>query len=292
MNSDELKRWCDSQGSFLPLSHLTSCYLRKSLVMGVLNITPDSFSDGGQFLDVEAAFDRAQMMIEQGADIIDIGGESSKPGAVPVDCVDEIARVVPVIRRIRCQSDICISIDTCKAGVMLAAIDAGASMINDIYALKGKRALQVAASLNVPVCLMHMRGTPQTMQNNPQYEINVVYEINAFFQERIKACEQAGIAREQLILDPGFGFGKSVQHNLTLLQRLKSFQCHGLPILLGVSRKSTLGAVLHKDIHERMPGGLAVAAFAVLNGVTIIRTHDVGETNQALQMLEAIVSAC
>ena len=265
--------------------------LSKPLVMGILNVTPDSFSDAGNYLDPEAACRRAQAMIDQGVDIIDIGGESSRPGATPVSCENELDRVIPVIERIRSVSDVCLSIDTCKAAVMEAAVIAGASLINDINALQGEGALSAVARMTVPVCLMHMQGSPGTMQNNPRYSQDIIVEINQFFHERIEACEQAGIQRERLILDPGFGFGKSVQHNLLILKRLNEFQEHARPILLGVSRKSTLGAVLNKRALERMPGGLATAVYAVLHGVSIIRTHDVDETTQALQMIDAIVNA-
>ena len=264
---------------------------RQPLIMGVLNVTPDSFSDAGRYLDMGVACQRAQDMIEQGADIIDIGGESSRPGAVAVSCEDELARVIPVIERIRSTSDICISIDTCKAEVMVAAVAAGASLINDINALQSEGALSAAVCMTAPVCLMHMQGSPVTMQNHPHYSQDIVSEINQFFYQRIEACERAGIQRERLILDPGFGFGKSIQHNLLLLKRLDEFQQHSLPVLLGVSRKSTLGAILKKSVANRMPGGLATAVFALLRGVTIIRTHDVDETKQALQMIDAIINA-
>lgn len=263
-------------------------YRRKPLIMGVLNVTPDSFSDGGCFLEPEQAYRRAQVMMNQGVDVIDVGGESSRPGAALISTTEELARVIPVIKRIREKHDICISIDTCKADVMFAAVEAGVSFINDISALSDKNALSVVADCNVPVCLMHMKGTPDSMQNQPYYATDIVDEINHFFEQRIDACAQAGIARERLILDPGFGFGKSVQHNLLLVKRLLEFQQHQLPILLGVSRKSTIGTVLQKSVSERLPGGLALAVFAALQGVSIIRTHDVDETNQALTIIDSI----
>lgn len=278
MNRLQFTTWC-------------SVPLRKPLIMGVLNITPDSFSDAGHFLDHDVALRRVEAMIEQGADIIDVGGESSRPGATTVSSAEELSRVIPVIERIRSMHDICISIDTCKADVMEAAVTAGASFINDINALRGFGALSVAARMDVPVCLMHMQGAPDDMQNNPHYPVDIIDEINQFFHQRIEACEQAGIARDRLILDPGFGFGKTVQHNLQMLKRIVAFQQHALPVLLGVSRKSTLGAVLKKNVLERLPGALATTVFAALNGVSIIRTHDVAETKQALQMLDAIVNA-
>lgn len=278
MNSEQFISWCQTAQ-------------RKPLVMGILNVTPDSFSDAGSYLEREVAYDHAQVMIEHGVDIIDIGGESSRPGALAVSVNEELARIIPVIERIRANHDVCISVDTCKADVMVAAIAAGASFINDIHALQGEGALAAVAQMDVPVCLMHMQGTPATMQDNPYYPQDIVVEINQFFQQRIEACEKAGISRERLILDPGFGFGKSVQQNLLLLKRLDEFLLHQRPILLGVSRKSTLGSVLNKGLMERMSAGLSAAIFAVLNGVTMIRTHDVHETIQALKMLDAIVHA-
>lgn len=286
MNRNQFTAWCRTfVAPALPAVH-------KPLIMGVLNVTPDSFSDAGLFLNLDAAVKRAEEMIAQGVDIIDVGGESSRPGAQAISCSEELDRVIPIIERLRDSHDISISIDTCKAEVMAAAVSAGASFINDINALKGDNALSVVASLDVPVCLMHMQGDPQSMQERPHYAHDIVDEINTFFAQRIAACEAVGISRERLILDPGFGFGKSVAHNLRLLQRIAEFQCHGLPILLGVSRKSTLGiATLNQSVMDRMPAGIACAVFAVLRGVTIIRTHDVAETRQALQMINAIVSA-
>lgn len=257
--------------------------------MGVLNATPDSFSDGGYYTDIHRAHDRAMAMILSGADIIDVGGESTKPGAISVSCAEELARVIPLVERIRAESDICISIDTSKAEVMQAAITAGASWVNDITALADDGAMAVVSRLNIPVCLMHMQGSPPSMQDNPHYPVDVIDELNSFFHQRIEACLKAGLHREHLILDPGFGFGKSVQHNLRLVKCLSTFQQHGLPLLLGISRKSTIGAVLQKTVFERLSGSIAVTVFAALQGVSIIRTHDVDETNQALQMLHAIV---
>jgi len=258
--------------------------------MGVLNITPNSFSDGGVFLDETHAYQRAQEMIAEGADIIDIGGESSRPGSTGVSVAEELARVIPVIERIRASSDICISIDTCKAEVMDAAVKAGATFINDIRALTAEGALSVASRLNVPVCLMHMQGDPNSMQDNPLYTGDVVDEINHFFHERIDVCIRGGIAREHLLIDPGFGFGKSVLDNLLIIKRLNEFQQHHVPVLLGVSRKSTIGAVLKRDVLERLPGAIALAVYAAMQGVSMIRTHDVDETNQALQMIDHLYS--
>lgn len=259
--------------------------------MGILNVTSDSFSDGGKFLSVEQACEQAFNMTAQGADLIDIGGESTKPGAaiVPVDV--ELERVIPVIKNIRAHSDICISIDTNKPEVMEAAVQAGADMINDIYALRTTGALAMAAKLGVPVCLMHMQGEPHNMQNNPLYPHGVVNAVMDFFKERIDSCINAGIDKTHLILDPGFGFGKLVENNLYLIKKLDCFSMLGLPLLLGVSRKSTIGAVLSKEVNERLIGSIAIAVYAALKGVGIIRTHDVDETNQALTMVDMVCQA-
>ena len=282
VNSEKFNQWLVDYQSNLP---------SRPLIMGVLNVTPDSFSDGGKFLDPTQACKQAILMIKQGADIIDIGGESSKPGALPVTSSEELARVIPVIEQIRAISDVCISVDTCKAQVMEEAVIAGASLINDISAFSDPAALAIAANHSVPICLMHMKGSPQTMQEDPQYVDDVVLEINDFFQQRIQACVDAGIARERIIIDPGFGFGKTIQHNMLLVRRLVEFQQHNQPVLLGVSRKSTLGAILEKPVNERLIGGIVISVLAALQGVALIRTHDVDETQQALKMIQAIVSA-
>lgn len=261
---------------------------QKTILMGVLNITPNSFSDGGKYLDVNAASRRAQEMIKQGADLIDVGGEASNPGAESISADEELSRVIPVIRAIRDISDVPISIDTCKAIVMSEAISAGASMINDISALTGENALNVAAALHVPICLMHMNGVPRTMQDDLSDDIDVVEDIHQFFTQRIAACLTAGVTRERLILDPGIGFGKTVEHNLDILKHLSAFHRHELPLLLGVSRKRVIGEVLQKPVSDRLIGGLAIAANAVMQGVKIIRTHDIEETRQVLQMMNAI----
>ena len=249
--------------------------------MGVLNRTPDSFYDGGRYVDPIKAYDQAQRMIEQGVDLIDVGGESSRPGAVSIPSNEELDRVIPVIERLRASSDVAISVDTCKAVVMKAAVQAGATMINDIKALTGEGCLDLAAALTVPVCLMHSGS-------NGQGEL--VDEINLFFRQRIKACLHAKLDPARLILDPGFGFGKTVAENLTLLRHFAAFKAHCLPLLLGVSRKSTIGAVLQKLPEHRLSGSLALAVFAVMQGANLIRAHDVDETKQALTMLRAVVS--
>lgn len=280
MNPTELHAWLQDFKSGTP-------NLSKPLIMGVINVTPDSFSDGGVFIKSDDAYRQAMTLLEQGADILDIGGESSRPGAISVPLNEELARVIPVIKQIRASSDVCISIDTCKAEVMKEAVDSGASIINDINALQDVNALKMVADLNTPVCLMHMQGVPRSMQNNPYYE-DVVDEVNRFFKQRIRACVEAGIARNKLILDPGFGFGKTTVHNLQLLKRMAFFQQHKLPILLGVSRKSTLGVVLQKKVSERVIGGITAAVYAMINGASIIRTHDVDEMKQACKILNAI----
>ncbi|OGV44637.1 MAG: dihydropteroate synthase [Legionellales bacterium RIFCSPHIGHO2_12_FULL_42_9] len=285
MDSLQFKTWLNS-------FHCPSESVRfqRPLLMGVLNATPDSFSDGGNCLDSQRALENARGLIAAGADIIDVGGESARPGAIAVSADEELARVIPVIELIRQESSVCISIDTSKAVVMHAAIAHGANIINDITALKSEDALRAAVDLDVPVCLMHMQGTPETMQDAPCYQTSIVDEVNQFFELQIGRCLNAGIKREQLILDPGFGFGKSVEHNLLLLNQIERFKIHRLPVLIGVSRKSTLGAVLNKPVGERLIAGIAVAVLASLRGVAMLRTHDVDETKQALLMIEAILT--
>lgn len=287
MNIEQFKQWCEFQHTLPSLDTQPT----KPLIMAVLNITPDSFSDGGNYVQLESAIEQAHKMISEGADLIDIGGESTRPGALGISSEEELARVLPVIRRLRSESDICISIDTRKARVMHEAVKAGASIINDISALSGEGALEVAAQLEVPICLMHMQGEPGTMQNFPYYSQDVVEEINLFFQQRIEDCVAAGIKPKHLILDPGFGFGKKPEHNLRLVKQLAKFKQHKLPLMLGVSRKSTLGEILKSPVEKRLVGGLAIAVIAALQGVAMIRTHDVAETNQALIMTQAINEA-
>ena len=258
--------------------------------MGVLNITNDSFSDGGNYLDSEKAYEQAMHLINEGADLIDIGGESSKPGALEVPINVELERVVPVIKKIRAVSDICISIDTYKPEIMQAAVEAGANIINDVFALQKEGSLEMAAHLAMPICLMHMQGKPQTMQKNPSYSSGIIPEIMDFFSERIKCCVARGIRKDRLILDPGFGFGKKVADNMLLLKDIASFKQFNLPLLLGVSRKSTIGVLLNKDVNERLIGSVALAVYAALQGVAILRVHDVDETKQALHLINTIFS--
>ena len=261
--------------------------LSKPQVMGVLNVTPDSFSDGGLFTNVDNALDQARKMVDEGAAIIDIGGESTRPGAQAVDEQTELDRVIPVIENIAKELDVIISIDTSKANVMRHAVEAGADMINDVAGLRGENALSTAASLDIPVCVMHMKGEPRTMQTSPEYE-DVVGEVKGFLAERKQACLDAGIKEEQIILDPGFGFGKTVQHNLEIMRGLPILMELNTPLLLGVSRKSTIGAILDRPVEERLYGSLALASLAAWFGVKIIRAHDVRATLDALDTIHAI----
>jgi len=258
--------------------------------MGVLNVTPDSFSDGGDFFAPDEAVKRALQMEAEGAAVIDIGGESTRPGAEPVSIDDELERVVPVIEKLVPRLSVPVSIDTRKPEVMRAAVDAGAGLINDVNALREDHALETAAACSVPVCLMHMQGEPRNMQAAPQYQ-DVVGEVGEFFHERIHACQAAGIPRERLIIDPGFGFGKTVEHNIELLARLDTFSRLGLPILVGLSRKSMIGKLLGLGVGERLPASIALAVLAVERGAVLVRSHDVAATWQALQMNVALQAA-
>ena len=256
-------------------------------VMGILNVTPDSFSDGGRFMEVDTAFSQACQMVDEGAAIIDIGGESTRPGAAAVDVQMELDRVVPMIERISNVLDVIISIDTCKAVVMQHALKAGAHMINDVTGLRGEGALAMVAKQQVPVCVMHMKGEPRTMQAAPHYE-NVVEDVKDFLVGRKQACLDAGIREDQIILDPGFGFGKTVQHNLEIIKGLPILVGLNMPVLLGVSRKSTIGAILDRPVEERLAGSLALVASAVNSGVKIIRAHDVQATLDVMNITFAI----
>lgn len=256
---------------------------------GILNVTPDSFSDGGQYLDPGRAVERALSLVEQGARIIDIGGESSRPGSKEVPAEEELARVIPVIKKIRPQTGALISIDTRKSQVARAALDEGADIINDISALgHDPEMARVAAEAEVPVILMHMQGTPETMQLNPRYE-NLLDEIKSFFRDRISRAEATGIAADRLILDPGIGFGKTLEHNLTLMNRLDYFLDLGKPLMVGPSRKSFIGLILETPVDQRLEGTLAAAIISWLRGAAIIRVHDVMATKRALQVAQSIV---
>ena len=262
--------------------------ITQPIIMGVLNVTPDSFSDGGKFFDAISAIDQAKSMVENGAGIIDIGGESTRPGALAVSAKDELNRVIPVIEALSGQIKVPISIDTSKPEVMEQAVASGASIINDVNALRAEGAIEMAAKLKSDVCLMHMKGSPRTMQDNPSYD-DVVDDIKSFFKERIKACERAGIELSSITLDPGFGFGKNLGHNIALLKNLSEFNEFGVSILAGLSRKSMIGTLLgDKDVGSRMIGSVTAALIAVENGANIIRVHDVEETNDALKVWQQI----
>jgi len=256
-------------------------------VMGILNITPDSFSDGGVFVSRGCAIQHAHDMVEQGADIIDIGGESTRPGARPVSESEEMERVVPVVEVLAGEIDVPVSVDTSKPGVMRAAVAAGAGLINDVYALRAPGAIEAAAQLGVPVCLMHMQGEPRTMQADPRYA-DVVAEVRNFLRERVDACTRAGIPRARIIVDPGFGFGKAHEHNLELLRRLNEFSELGLPVLAGLSRKSIIGKAIGLPVERRLHASVALALIAAQNGASVVRVHDVGPTVDALRMWSAV----
>lgn len=262
--------------------------LTKPRVMGIINVTPDSFSDGGHFSQAEVAIQHALTLIEEGADILDIGGESTRPNATPVTLQQELDRVIPVIEGLAAHRITTpISIDTYKPAVMLAAIAAGANIVNDINALQAEGAVDAIASTNVGVCLMHMQGTPQTMQDNPHY-VDVVDEVVAFLSKRVSICQQAGIASNRLLIDPGFGFGKTRAHNITLIQKLDALMELELPILVGLSRKSVLGQVTGNDVDARLYASVAAAVVSVMKGAKIVRVHDVKATVEALKVVNAI----
>ncbi len=260
--------------------------LSRPLVMGIVNVTPDSFSDGGQHLQHDAALAHARQLIAEGADIIDIGGESTRPGAQPVGVDEELYRVLPIIAGLRGVS-VPLSIDTNKPEVMRAAIDAGVHMVNDINALQDKAALDAVAASDVAVCLMHKQGNPQTMQQQPHYR-NVVAEVRDFLCARRLAAEAAGIAHERIVIDPGFGFGKTLVHNLVLLRELKELTGLGVPVLAGLSRKSMLGMITGREVNERVAASVAAALIAVQRGASIVRVHDVRETVDALKIWNAV----
>lgn len=264
--------------------------LQQPKIMGVLNVTPDSFSDGGRYLDADSAVAQAMRLAEEGADIIDVGGESTRPGAQPVPGEEELRRVVPVIKALRGRVDRLISIDTSKPEVMRAAVAAGAGLINDVSALRAPGAVDAAAELRVPVCLMHMKGEPRSMQINPHYE-NVVVEVRDFLLERAAAAQRAGIGKQDIYLDPGFGFGKTLEHNLALLRHLDDIVAAGYPVLVGMSRKSMVGALLDTPVDDRVFGSVTLAAIAAMKGAAIIRVHDVKPTRDALKVCGAVMAA-
>lgn len=264
--------------------------LSAPVVMGILNVTPDSFSDGGRFTERDAALRQAEQMLAAGAAIIDVGGESTRPGAAPVSEQQELDRVVPIVEALHGELDALVSVDTSTPAVIRDSAAAGAGLINDVRALRRPGALEAAASSGLPVCLMHMQGEPGTMQDNPRYD-DVTAEVIAFLQARIAACEAAGIARENLLVDPGFGFAKSVDHNLVLMREMAALQQLNLPILIGVSRKSLFGKVLGREVNERLPGSLAAAVMCVERGAKIVRAHDVQETVDAVRFAHAVREA-
>lgn len=268
--------------------------LSRPRIMGVLNTTPDSFSDGGHCyqggrLSLSLVLARARQMLAEGADIIDVGGESTRPGSTPVGEQEELDRVVPVVTALVRELGALVSVDTSSPAVMRASARAGAGLINDVRALQREGALEAVRESGLPVCLMHMQGQPQTMQQQPEYR-NPVQEVKAFLQGRVQACVQAGIRAEQIIVDPGFGFGKTLEHNLSLLRRLGEFTELGYPLLVGLSRKSMLGKLLEREVAERLPGSLALAMAAVERGAAIVRVHDVAPTRDVLTVLAALES--
>jgi dihydropteroate synthase len=264
--------------------------LSRAHVMGILNVTPDSFSDGGRFDRQDAALAHVQSMVAAGATLIDVGGESTRPGAAQVTVEQELQRVVPVVEAIAARFDVVVSVDTSAPEVMAACAAVGAGMINDVRALERPGALLAAATTGLPVCLMHRQGEPGSMQNAPRYN-DVIAEVSAYLAARVRACEAGGIDSRRLLLDPGFGFGKSLEHNLQLFAQLAALQPAGLPLLVGVSRKSMIGQVLGRQVGQRLSGSLALAALAVNSGARIIRAHDVAETVDVVRMVEAVIGA-
>jgi len=261
--------------------------LSAPVVMGILNVTPDSFSDGGRFTERDAALRQAERMLADGAAIIDVGGESTRPGAAPVSEQQELDRVVPVVEALTSELDALVSVDTSTAAVIRGAAAVGAGMINDVRALRRSGALDAAAASGLPVCLMHMQGEPGNMQDDPRYQ-DVTAEVVDFLHQRIAACGQVGIPRERLLVDPGFGFAKTVAHNLTLMHEMAALQELALPILIGISRKSLFGKLLGRDVNERLPASLAAAVMCVERGAMIVRAHDVKETVDVVRFAHAV----
>lgn len=279
----------DSKSSRLPCG-IRELDLSRTRIMGILNVTPDSFSDGGRYNRLDAALQHVEQMVAAGAALIDVGGESTRPGAEPVSTDEELQRVVPVVEAIVARFDVVVSVDTSTPAVMTESAAAGAGLINDVRALERPGALEAARATGLPVCLMHRQGEPDTMQLAPRYA-SVLDEVNAYLQARVEACEAAGIARERVILDPGFGFGKTLEHNLQLFAHLRDLRPAGLPVLVGVSRKSMIGQALDRPVDQRLYGSLALAALAVEAGAAILRVHDVAETADVVRMVEAVARA-
>jgi dihydropteroate synthase len=264
--------------------------LTRPQVMGILNVTPDSFSDGGRFHLRDAALRHAEAMVLAGASLIDVGGESTRPGALPVSAEQELERVAPIVEALAAELDVIISVDSSTPVVMLEVARLGAGLLNDVRALRREGALAAAAATGLPVCLMHMRGEPGNMQQNPLYE-NLIAEVCEFFTQRLAVCAAVGIESDRLILDPGFGFAKNLQHNLSLFKHLPALQVFARPLLVGVSRKSMIGQALGREVDQRLAGGLALAALAVAKGAKILRVHDVPETVDVLRMIAAVEAA-
>lgn len=258
---------------------------KKPIIMGILNVTPDSFSDGGKFLNIQAAIAHAKKMVEDGADIIDVGGESTRPNSEPVSVEEELERAIPVIEKLKEELDVPISIDTCKPKVAEAALKAGASIVNDITALESDEMAKVAAKHHATVVIMHMQGNPKTMQKKPHYK-NIVGEVKGFLKKRIAKAKKFGI--KKIIIDPGIGFGKTVEHNLELIAKLSEFKSLGCPVMIGASRKSFIGKILNEPVENRLEGTIIVNSIALMNGADILRVHDVKEARQAIQMVEAV----
>ena len=263
--------------------------LSQPQVMGILNVTPDSFSDGGKHANVKQALEHALRMIDEGATFIDVGGESTRPGAPDVSLQEELDRTIPVIEAVSKNTDCVISIDTSKADVMREAVRAGAGLINDVRALQESGALQAAAEAKVPVCLMHMQGQPRTMQDNPEYE-DVVKDVGQFLLQRAQICEEAGISKDAILFDPGYGFGKSLEHNYALVKHLPTLMALGYPVLVGMSRKSMIGNLLNRKVDERLAGSISLATIVAQMGAQIIRVHDVKETADAVNIVKMLNS--
>ncbi len=261
--------------------------LQTPQVMGILNVTPDSFSDGGHFTNQSDAMAQVERMIQDGATIIDIGGESTRPGAKDVSEEDELQRVIPVLEAIKQRFDVVVSIDTSKAEVMRQAVSSGAGIINDVRALQNENCMAVMATNNIPICLMHMQGLPRTMQDNPEYD-DVVKDIISFFKARIADCHSQGIDKNRFLIDPGFGFGKTLDQNYQLLAHLAQFSSLNLPLFVGMSRKSMIGNLLERPVDDRLAGSIATAVIAASNGAKIIRVHDVKETVDAIKVFNAV----
>lgn len=283
MNKEDFLSFCQNY-------RCDDALMRPPLVMGIINLTPDSFSQDGLYLSEAHAFDKAMTLIHEGAHLLDLGGESSRPGSKPISLQEELDRVLPLIERLRGETDTCLSIDTTKPEVMMEAARLGVGLINDVHALQAEGAIEAASRLNIPICLMHRQGLSETMQDAPFYPDGLLETIHTFFQKRIDACVEAGIPRNLLILDPGFGFGKTAEGNLQLIQQWSQFHQHERPMMLGVSRKQTIGTLLKKPVHERLIGGLVLTIMAASKRLSIVRTHDVDATRQAIEMLEFLTT--